>query len=1251
MPTINVKWTGVPSSDPTKTPQATNDSFSLNLENFDEYFEILIASLLANDLGGEAKTFYSVDSVTSDGCPIIYDQTAQKLKFSAAHYAALAEGQTSEVTFKYMIRLSNGTLSEATVTLQLAGENDGPTVSGPVIYSLDEDATGSVSLLTNASDVDNGAVLHVANVNGLPTGFTFNPTTNMLEVDAATYDALAEGTPRTVTITYDVVDEHGAKAAQTAEITINGKNDRPEISGAVTASVTEDAIGSANLLLHASDVDDGAVLHVANVVWDDATTPGALPTGFTFNAATNSIDVDAASYDRLASGQPETFKFTYDVVDEHGATVAQTAAITINGVNDAPELVNDTASGDEDSAITTGNVLVNDTDVDTALTATMITAYSQGAHGSVVYNDDGTFTYTPEANYHGTDSFTYTVTDGDYVRTAAINVTINPLNDVPDGGADAYSVAEDQVLTVSAASGVLSNDTDVDGDSLEAVLQDGPTHGQLALNSDGSFSYTPDADYFGTDSFTYRVFDGQAYTDPMTVALSVTPVNDRPLVSLTIPPLPLGATVIEDDPSHVSTTIIVNKSDPDGDDLRYDLVHNGWTHIGGTQYEITGAYGKAVIDTATNAVTYAIDNSQPIINSLSAGQVETDAFFLSVTDGQLGTGFGLNFSIRGHNDAPTVENVALSGDEDAATPIAVVLKGADVDNGDAVTSFKIATLPTNGVLYTDAALTTTYVAGAAIAANGAEEATLYFKPALNYNGTAAFAYTANDGNADSLAALVTITVDAVNDAPVIDFISTVNILENSTAITTVHATDVDSSTIAYSISGGDDASLFEIDANTGALSFIAAPDYEHPTSASGTNAYKVEVKASDDKGDFTTQLVTVNVGDVEENVAPVAQNIFIETNQNSGASIIPQASDANGDALTYVLTSAPPPNTVLMQIGEKFNLLLNAHTFDRLGAGQHTDLSFTYKANDGTLDSNTATVTVRVNGLNDAPTVTASPYGSVTEDDPARTTATVNLNKFDIDQGDTVTYDTTGWTAVVGSSTKFTKNGQYGTATLDTAANAVTYALDPNKANPLNTGEMKTETFGVKVVDNHGLSSGETTVGFNVSGHTDLSPFLLTFDDITAANYSAISDYDGFTFRNWGGIFYGDNYDLNPSGYQNGVVSGHYDAWGYTGYDPSAAATIAPSITRGGAEFDFESGYFTAAWNNDQLLTIYGWRDGQMVATKQVMTQSTGPIFVEMGSAFDSVDRVAFVSSGGVDNPNYPGGGSFTAVDNLLFYV
>src|SRR5881394_275182 len=221
--------------------------------------------------------------------------------------------------------------------------------------------------------------------------------------------------------------------------------------------------------------------------------------------------------------------FTYKANDGQADSGIATVSITITGVNDAPVALNDTYSTAEDTTLIVAalGVLANDTDVDgDPLSAVLV---SQPTHGTLTLNSNGSLSYTPAATYNGTDSFTYKANDGQADSSiATVNINIGGVNDAPVALNDSYTTAENTTLNV-AALGVLANDTDVDGDTLSAVLVSQPAHGTLTLNSNGGFSYTPAAAYNGTDSFTYKANDGQADSGIATVNINIGGVNDVPV--------------------------------------------------------------------------------------------------------------------------------------------------------------------------------------------------------------------------------------------------------------------------------------------------------------------------------------------------------------------------------------------------------------------------------------------------------------------------------------------------------------------------------------------------------------------------------------------------------------------------------------------------------------------------------------------------------------------------------------------------
>ncbi|WP_227498710.1 tandem-95 repeat protein [Synechococcus sp. PCC 7336] len=262
--------------------------------------------------------------------------------------------------------------------------------------------------------------------------------------------------------------------------------------------------------------------------------------------------------------------FTYAVSDGNGGTDTATVTLTVDPINDDPVAAGDSFSVDEDATLTVdaaADVLANDSDIDgDSLSAALV---SDVSNGTLTLNADGSFEYTPDADFNGSDSFTYAVSDGNGgTDTATVTLTVDPVNDDPVAAGDSFSVDEDATLTVDAAAGVLANDSDIDGDSLSAALVSDVSNGTLTLNADGSFEYTPDADFNGSDSFTYAVSDGNGGTDTATVTLTVDPVNDDPVADDDGFGVAAGETLAVD----AALGVLNGDVDVDGDTLSASLV-------------------------------------------------------------------------------------------------------------------------------------------------------------------------------------------------------------------------------------------------------------------------------------------------------------------------------------------------------------------------------------------------------------------------------------------------------------------------------------------------------------------------------------------------------------------------------------------------------------------------------------------------------------------------------------------------------
>lgn len=215
-------------------------------------------------------------------------------------------------------------------------------------------------------------------------------------------------------------------------------------------------------------------------------------------------------------------------IDDERYLASSTAGTVV--IDGTPIAVADSYSLNEDTVLSVPQpgVLANDQDpTHTSMTATLVTS---PAHGTLQFTADGSFSYTPAANYFGNDSFTYNAVNsaGTSAAPAAVQLTINPVNDAPVAVDDAYSLDQRTSLTV-AAPGVLANDSDIDSPVLTTQLVTPPAHGTLTFNADGSFVYTPDPTYFGTDTFSYNAFDGLLASNPAVVTLTIRRGNRAPV--------------------------------------------------------------------------------------------------------------------------------------------------------------------------------------------------------------------------------------------------------------------------------------------------------------------------------------------------------------------------------------------------------------------------------------------------------------------------------------------------------------------------------------------------------------------------------------------------------------------------------------------------------------------------------------------------------------------------------------------------
>ncbi|MGH1422878.1 MAG: tandem-95 repeat protein, partial [Hyphomonas sp.] len=388
--------------------------------------------------------------------------------------------------------------------------------------------------------------------------------------------------------------------------------------------------------------------------------------------------------------------------DGNGGTSTVSVSVTVNPVNDAPVALDDTQTTDEDTSIA-GAVALSDIDGD-IVTASLGTAPT---NGTAVVNTDGTYTYTPNTNFNGTDTFTVSADDGNGgTDVATVTITVNAVTDAPTGTADDAITDED-----TPVSGVVITD-DIDGDTVTTSLDTAPTNGTVVVNTDGTYTYTPNADFNGMDSFIVLLDDGNGGTNTVTVSVIIDPVNDNPVAG---------------DDSHVTdedapVAGAVSLTDVDGD-------------------TITASLGT----TAPSNGSVVVNTDGTYIYTPNADFNGTDTFTISADDGNGGTDIAtVTITVDPVNDAPTGTSANVTTDEDTSVNGAVASN--DID-GDTVTA-SLDTPPASGV----------------VSVNG--DGTYTYTPNADFYGNDSFVVLLDDGNGGTSTVTTSVTINPINDDPV-----------------------------------------------------------------------------------------------------------------------------------------------------------------------------------------------------------------------------------------------------------------------------------------------------------------------------------------------------------------------------------------------------------------------------------------------------------------------------------------------------
>jgi gliding motility-associated-like protein len=599
-----------------------------------------------------------------------------------------------------------------TVTLDKAVQ-DGCTVNytlvdGTATGGVDfNNSAGSVGFAGTAGEIQQITVTTIEDQRDEGSeSFTMNLSTTHLLVDASDIATGQIMDNDVAGITVSTISNNTSEAGQTATFTVVLRS-QPKDDVTIDLSsddTTEGTIAISQLTFTPSDWNVAQTIVVTGV--DDA-------------------DVDGDMAYTIVTSQATSTDANYNNMD-----VADVAVVNDDNdvLNTAPVAVDDAASVNEDELLNGANLLANDIDPEGNAITINTTPISGPNHGILTINGDGTYTYTPLANYHGEDTFVYEVCDDGTPQecaTATVTITVAPVNDQPIANDDVASVDEDVVLTGGS---LLENDSDPDGDNLviNTTPVSGPANGTVIINTDGTYEYTPNSHFFGEDSFVYEVCDDGTPQECVSaiVTITVNSVNDAPLAIDDAGNFTEGGTA--------TGNLLVNDSDPDGDKLTITTTPVAEPTNGTVVINPDGTYVYTPLGdfAGKDSFQYEVcDNGTPQECSIATVHVSGNAV----------------------NDAPVaIDDVAEIDEDNVLNGTTVLGNDSDPENDELTVSTTPVTDVQNGTLVLNA------------------DGTYIYTPDNNFFGEDSFVYEVCDNGApqECSQATVTITVKSVNDAPV-----------------------------------------------------------------------------------------------------------------------------------------------------------------------------------------------------------------------------------------------------------------------------------------------------------------------------------------------------------------------------------------------------------------------------------------------------------------------------------------------------
>ena len=845
------------------------------------------------------------------------------------------------------------------------------------------------------------------------------------------------------TLSFVVNDGIISSSSSGSTITVTAVNDAPVLTVPAAQTLLEDT----NLSLSGVSLQDGDVgagNMTVSLSVNNGTLTLASTTGLSFATGDGTADPLLIFSGELATLNSVLNTLTYRgnlhyngadllsiAVSDQGnsgsggnQSATATVALTLTPVQDVPSAGVDGLTTPEDVSrvISIANdLLINDNDPDGDILT--LTSFTLPSHGVLVDNGNATLTYTPDLNYNGADSFVYTVSDGQgNSQNAVVTIVVEPIPDALNATPDTLGLDED-ILTTSG--NFLSNDWDPDyhvalvdfgqNPALAIIGFTPASSGVLVYNGNGTFTYTPNADFFGTDGFSYTLNAGDARIDIGTVTLTIAAINDAPTWSVN------SGSVVNEGATIVihNATLQVSDREQNALSLTYTLgatPTEGTLQKSGIPVPLGGTFTQDDLD--NNRLTYSHSGSETI----------ADSFGVTVSDGVGGVLplTAIFITVNPLNDSPILlTNSGVALNEAASVTIGNgVLKINDADNTPAQIRLTVTELPANGLLQNS---------GVSLVLNDTLTQDDIDNGLVRYlhNGSETlgdgFRFTVADGAGGAIAEQrFALTINPVNDAPVLVTNSGVTLNEGESRLldsTLLSSSDADNSAadLVYRLTVLPDHGQLTLNAiPLGVAATFSQDDlnnsrllYRHDGSETVSDLFKVTltdgVGGTVGETPFTITLLPVND-------APfVVAGALLTYNENDPATVVDGTitlSDADNVSLqsavvtlsggylvgedqlqfndTATITGSWTAGTGVLTLSgvatlADYQAALRSVTYNNLSGDNPTpgNRSLNFVVHDGSASSIPATSTITVVAVNDRPVLTAGNGWVYTENDAA----------------------------------------------------------------------------------------------------------------------------------------------------------------------------------------------------------------------------------------------------------------------------